>query len=141
MSGRRAMAAVLLAATLVTGLALGVAADRLWISRTRTGRAFLAGGRCRRPRGPRSGRLDRLVARFTRRLGLSEQQQKQVRAALAASWKRMRAVRRRVEPELRGSRGRARGEIRRALNPGQRKLYDAMVRRYEARRAARSKGR
>ena len=74
---------------------------------------------------------------FTKRLKLNGEQQKVVRNSLDQSFKEMKPIRRRIQPELKAVRERAREKIRKVLTAAQREKYDQMVRRYEARRAKR----
>jgi hypothetical protein len=131
-------AALLMAGIFLAGVALGVALDRFVIEQlvSEESPASVASRRRRRRRDRRK-RLDRLVRRFNRKLGLSEEQEKVVRKALEQTWQETKRIKRKVEPELREVRETHREKIRNALEPDQLERYDRMVRRYEERRARR----
>jgi hypothetical protein len=131
-------AALLMAGIFLAGVALGVALDRFVIEQlvSEESPASVASRRRRRRRDRRK-RLDRLVRRFNRKLGLSEEQEKVVREALEQTWQETKRIKRKVEPELREVRETHREKIRNALEPDQLERYDRMVRRYEERRARR----
>lgn len=131
-------AALLMAGIFLAGVALGVALDRFVIEQlvSEESPASVARRRRRRRRDRRK-RLDRLVRRFNRKLGLSEEQEKVVREALEQTWQETKRIKRKVEPELREVRETHREKIRNALEPDQLERYDRMVRRYEERRARR----
>jgi hypothetical protein len=127
-----------MAGIFLAGVALGVALDRFVIEQlvSEESPASVASRRRRRRRDRRK-RLDRLVRRFNRKLGLSEEQEKVVREALEQTWQETKRIKRKVEPELREVRETHREKIRNALEPDQLERYDRMVRRYEERRARR----
>jgi hypothetical protein len=129
-------AALLMAGLFLAGLALGVALDRFVIEELVCEQTMARETR-RRRRRHRHKRLDRLVSRFTRKLGLNEKQKKVVKEALQASWEDTKKIKRKVEPKLREVREAHREKIRQVLEPDQLERYNRMVRRYEERRARR----
>lgn len=137
MTGRssKVSAIALIISLVLCGALLGVAVDRVYLSCSASEKTGAATTSQRRRRRSRRHKLKRLVDLFKKRLKLTADQEKAVREALAASWEEMKPIRRRIEPELKVLRERARRKIRKALTPEQLKTYEKMVARYEARRA------
>lgn len=121
---KRAVAALLAAALLLSGVAVGVAVDRL----------LLGGGRRAswwvRQQPP--AQLEKL----RRALELDEAQARAVEEILTRRWGAMAEIFRRMDPELEAIRGRASSEIRAVLTSEQRRRYEDMLAEQERRRAA-----
>jgi hypothetical protein len=119
---RRFGAVMLLFAILACGVGIGISVGRvLW-------------GPVAAPRTSEE-RTARLVERFRRELDLAGEQARVVAEALRRSRAETEDIRRRIEPELRAVRDRARSEIAKVLAPAQREKFREIVERYEARRA------
>lgn len=133
----KASAVALIVSLVLCGALLGVAIDRVYLSCSASEKTEDANKARRRRRRGRKHKLKRLMRLFKKRLKLTADQERVVREALGASWEEMKPIRRRIEPELKVLRERARLKIRNALTPEQLKTYEKMVARYEARRAKR----
>jgi len=133
----RLLGAGLLALVLGSGVAIGIAADRLWLqpSTTAADKPQRATKRAR-TRDPQD-RTDRLMKRFQKKLDLDGTQEKTVRAALYQMFTDSRELRRRARPAIRKSREQARAKIRASLRPDQRTRYEKMLKAYLDRKARR----
>ncbi len=107
---------VSLVLTLIVGVGMGVAIDRLVLERDGRG-----GGR--RDRGAR------LAERFNRELQLTSEQQAAVEAALASNRERAREFWSQSQASFETLRSEFRQDIRALLNPEQQERFDEMVRR------------
>ncbi len=125
----------LLALVLGSGVAIGIAADRLWLQPKPTA-ADKHHRTSKRSRDPQV-RTDRLMKRFQKKLNLDATQEKTVRAALYQMLTDSRELRRRARPAIRKSREQARSKIRAALRPDQRTRYEKMLKAYLNRKARR----
>ena len=119
----RWMALAIAAALLGTGLAAGVAVDRLLLGGDQERRG--------RPRGPED-----LLERYRERLDLDDEQARAVGEILRRRWGEAQEVARRFEPEMDAIRQRANDEVRALLRPEQQPAFDEIVRQQEERRAA-----
>jgi hypothetical protein len=131
----RLLGAGLLALVLGSGIAMGVALDRLWLkpdaaSVKKHHRAT------KRSRDPQV-RTDRLMKRFQKKLDLDAAQEKTVREAVHQMFTETRELRRKSRPVIRKTREQARTKIRAALRPDQRARYEKMLNAYLARKARR----
>ena len=139
--GQKSKAAFLLGGLFLAGVLLGVALDRYVLNEVFLEPESSPVRRWRHRRHRKSKdqakKLDRLVSRFKRKLGLNAEQEKVVRKALEQSWQETNAVRLKIEPRLRAIRQSHRKKILQVLDPKQRKRYERMVRRYEEKRALR----
>ncbi len=131
----RLLGAGLLALVLGSGVAIGIAADRLWLQPNTTV-ADKPQRATRRSRDPQV-RTDRLMKRFQKKLNLDATQEKTVRAAVYQMFTESRELRRRARPAIRKSREQARAKIRTALRPDQRTRYEKMLKAYLDRKARR----
>ncbi len=131
----RLLGAGLLALVLGSGVAMGIAVDRLWLQprTTATDKPRRASKRSRDPQV----RTDRLMKRFQKKLDLDAAQEKTVRAALYQMFTDSRELRRQARPAIRKSREEARSKIRAALRPDQRTRYEKMLKAYLDRKARR----
>ena len=136
-SSNKTVAILLMVGLLVCGGLLGVAVDRLFLTETVAPKTD--NNRTRRRKKDRKKRLERLIKRFRKRLDLTEKQEQVVRDALTESFATTAGIRKRLEPELRTVREKAREKIRKVLTKGQLGKYEEMVNRYEKRRARRYK--
>lgn len=113
----KAWAVVLLAATFVAGVAVGVGGRTVWV-RTAHGRAP------ERARG-----VDRLIAELDEELRLAPLQRDSVRAILDRHWTQMTAVWETVRPRFDSMRAETDSEVVRQLTPDQQVKYrDHMAR-------------
>jgi Spy/CpxP family protein refolding chaperone len=126
----RLIAIGLALAILATGAAAGIAVDR-WM-----GRPEVAQGRDR----TRSPSVDRQLARFRKRLDLTDAQSEAIRAILERTKTEMDAIDAEVQPRVRGVRDRSRGEILQVLEPEQRTKYEDMIERSKRHRQRRQGG-
>ncbi len=138
-------AAIVLALVLLAGLLIGIAADRLWLTRHwgrggRPGIGFADGprGGPGRPGGPpgmmRGGfpamspehaaeRRREVVKRLTRELDLSEAQQHAVDSIMAANEGEFRALEQEMRPRMRAFLEKSRAQIDSVLTPAQRERF------------------
>jgi len=114
--------------TLIVGMGMGVAIDRLALEGDRRG-------------GERRDRGARLAARFNSELQLTPEQQAKVEAALASNreragqfWGESRAAYETLRKEFRQ-------DIRELLNPDQQQRFDEMIQRDDERRRQREERR
>ncbi len=123
-------AAILLAATFVAGVAVGVGGRALWV------RAAYGGA-------PERGRgVDRLMTDLERELALTPQQRDSVHAILERHWTRMSAVWDTIRPRFDSMRAGLDSEVIRQLTPEQQARYrDHMARFRHHRERADSEGR
>lgn len=114
--------------TLIVGIAMGVAIDRLAIERA---------GRD----GDRRDRGARLVSRLASELDLTPEQRAKVEAVLASSRERARALWRESQAAHEAFRSEVREDIRSLLDPHQQARFDEMIRRDDERRRRREERR
>jgi len=114
--------------TLIVGVGIGVAVDRVALER--------AGDR-----GDRRDRGERLSARLARELDLTSEQQAKVEAVLAANRERARQFWRESQASYETLRQEFRQDIRALLDPEQLARFDEMVRRDDERRRRREERR
>jgi hypothetical protein len=140
----RRQAVLVLSLVLLAGLLIGMAADRLWLTRYRGGRPRdLAVGRGGPggPRGPgepgmvRGGfpgpmspehaaeRRRGMVQRLTRELDLNEAQQQAVDSIMASNEGEFQALEREIRPRMKAFLERTRGQIDSVLTPAQREKF------------------
>jgi hypothetical protein len=128
----RTVGALSLVAILGGGVAVGVVLDRHWL-RPRAERQV----QVKAPRPGDPGHLDHQVARFRERLKLDAGQEKVVREALRDMNQEVAALRKRIAPEMRTVRARARERVEAVLTAAQKARYAEMIKEWEARRARR----
>lgn len=142
----RRQAAIVLALVLLAGFLLGVAADRLWLTRHwggRAGRGGLGGpfadGPRRGPGGPpgifRGGmpramspefaaeRRRGVVQRLTRELDLTTSQQKAIDSIMAGNEAEFQLLEQEMRPRMKAFLERTRGQIDSVLTPAQREKF------------------
>jgi hypothetical protein len=110
---------------LLSGLALGVAFDRV-----------VLGARAPRPPWWQRQKPEAQVAKLTKELGLDAEQAMRVEAAMQQRWQGMTTVLGRVEPELEAIRSEANRSIASALRPEQQERFGRLVQEEAERRAA-----
>ncbi|HEX2451830.1 MAG TPA: hypothetical protein VHJ69_11835 [Gemmatimonadales bacterium] len=123
-NGRMRAALVLLLVALFGGIA-GVAFDRLLL----LPRMFRGPGFGHDPRTGPPHHMDRMRDRFSRELGLSEEQQAKVDSIMSRQMLRMDSIRDEVQPRMDSSFAQARRAIDSVLTPEQRKKAAALRRR------------
>jgi hypothetical protein len=124
-SGSRLTAVALALGVFASGVAAGIAVDRL----------LLDGGQERqRRRGPPTA--DDLVERYQERLELDPGQTEAVRVILRRRMSEADAVFDRVDPEMDAIRRRSNEEVRAVLRADQHAPFDQIIREQEERRAA-----
>ena len=114
--------------TLIVGMGMGVAIDRLALEGDRRG-------------GDRGDRGARLAARLTSELQLTPEQQAKVEAALASNRERAREFWRESQTAYETLRKEFRQDIRALLTPEQQERFDEMVQRDDERRRQREERR
>lgn len=142
----RNQAAIVLSLVLLAGLLIGMAADRLWLTRHWGGRPSRGGpggpfadGPRRGPGGPpgifRGGmpsamspefaaqRRREVVKRLTRELDLTATQQKAIDSIMAGNEAEFQALEQEMRPRMRSFLMRTRGQIDSVLTPGQREKF------------------
>jgi len=142
----RSQAAIVLALVLLAGLLMGVAADRLWLTRHWGGRPGRGGpggpvadGPRRGPGGPpgifRGGmppamtpefaaeRRREAVSRLTRELDLTTTQQEAIDSIMAGNEAEFRAIEQDMRPRMKSFLERTRGQIDSVLTPAQREKF------------------
>ncbi len=125
----------LLILVLGSGVAMGVALDRLWLrpDATVVKKHQRTSKRSRDP----LVRTSRLMKRFQKKLNLDAAQEKTVREALFQMFTETRKLRRQARPAIRKTRDQARAKIRAALRPDQRARYEKMLKAYLERKKRR----
>ncbi|MGH9461685.1 MAG: hypothetical protein ACRD1X_10745 [Vicinamibacteria bacterium] len=113
-----------LLSTLIVGMGMGVAMDRLVLDRDARG-------------GDRRGRVSGLAERLNNELRLTPEQQTKVEAALTANQERAREFWRESQTAYETLRNEFRQDIRTLLTPEQRARFDEMIRRGDDRRRRR----
>lgn len=128
----RLLATLVVVIALLTGILVGVAADRRlgMHGRGQFGGHFQQVGRG--PRGPwggggegRPGPPDRIRQRFATELGLSPTQMAQVDSIMARSMAERRAFEDSIRPRMHGMLDATRSDIERVLTPDQRRKFEA----------------
>ncbi len=138
----RRQAALVLVLVLLAGLLIGIAADRLWLtrhwgSRPPRGMGFGEGRGPRGPGGPgmRGGfpgpmsperaaeRRKEMVRRLTRELDLTTGQQQSIDSIMAGNEAEFAAMEREMRPRMRAFLLRTRGQIDSVLTPEQREKF------------------
>ena len=114
--------------TLIVGMGIGVAIDRLALERDGRG-------------GDRRDRGARLAARLNSELQLTPEQQVKVEATLASNRERARAFWRESQTAYETLRKEFRQDIRALLDPEQQTRFDDMIRRDDERRRGREERR
>ena len=131
----RSRAVVFALGIFVLGIACGIIVDRWMLQYRRPWARMMAG---RPPAGPHK---DRILNRYTRELGLDDEQRDQVGAILEQSREAMHAVRRGVRQDLADALEGTRLQIREILTPEQVEKFDEMSKRMDERWKKRRKGR
>ena len=121
----RAKAVVLALGLFAIGIACGIAADR-WILIRRMG--FFV-----RPQAA-ANTQERLLRRYIQNLGLTPQQEQETKRILDESRESMRAIRRKVNREIRDVAHTTTSNIRDILTPEQRRRYNRWLRRRNSQR-------
>lgn len=139
-------AAIVLALVLLAGLLIGVAADRLWLTRHWGGRPGRGGPGGSFADGPRRGfggppgvfrggmppamtpefaaqRRREVVNRLTRELDLSATQQKAIDSIMAGNEAEFQALEQEMRPRMKSFLERTRGQIDSVLTPAQREKF------------------
>lgn len=138
----RRQAALVLVLVLLAGLLIGIAADRLWLtrhwgSRPPRGMGFGEGRGPRGPGGPgmRGGfpgpmsperaaeRRKEMVRRLTRELDLTTGQQQSIDSIMAGNEAEFAALEQEMRPRMRSFLDRTRGQIDSVLTPAQREQF------------------
>lgn len=114
--------------TLIVGMGMGIALDRLALGRDGD-------------LGDRRGRGERLSERLAEELHLTPEQRAQVDASIAASRDQARELWRESQTSFEALRNEFRHEIRALLEPEQQARFDEMVRRDDERRRRREQRR
>lgn len=128
---KRGMALGLAALLFVTGVAAGVAVDRL-VDRDR--------GRSGEGRGWERRRPEAMARKYRARLDLDDAQTARVEAVLRRTWTATREVIAPIDPKIDAIRQQGDREIRALLRPEQATRFDKMVAEQEQRRASMRKG-
>ena len=126
MTGRssgRGLALALAAGLFATGVAAGVAVDRLLLDTAEEA-----------PRRGRPRSADEMLERYRVRLDLDEAQARAVGEVLRRRFQEAGEVLRRFEPDLDAIRRRANDDVRAVLRPEQHPRFDEIVREQEERR-------
>lgn len=128
---KRGMALGLAALLFVTGVAAGVAVDRL-VDRDR--------GRSGEGRGWERRRPEAMARKYKARLDLDDAQTARIEAVLRRTWTETREVIAPIDPKIDAIRQRGDREIRALLSPEQAARFDKMVAEQEQRRESMRKG-
>jgi membrane glycosyltransferase len=123
------VAGTMLLVVLGSGIGIGIALGRTWLSPKAESTRRLS----------TEARTARLLKRFRKKLRLDDTQTRAIEAALKASFMARATARARIAPELQSARERLRAQINALLNDAQRATYAEMVKAYDARRTAANK--
>ena len=122
----RVKAIILALGLFAIGIVCGIAADR-WMLIRRMG-FFM------RPQAA-ANTQERLLRRYIQNLGLTPQQEQEIKRILDESRESMRTIRRKVNREIRGVARATESSIRDILTPEQRRRYNRWLRRRSPQRA------
>lgn len=134
-TGNRLLVAALILGLLGSGMALGVALDRIWLRPTVTRGADTRSTGRERPRGPAREKL--LLDRFKTGLDLDAAQTDKTAAQIHLMFSELDSIKKRAQSDLKKIRDDRRAEIMKVLRPEQQRRFGEMISAFEKRRAER----